>query len=49
MSGKIAIVMRCTFTVIAIYLFLKNSSSTTKIISQLGTTYSNGVKTLQGR
>ena len=49
MSGKIAMLVSGTFTLIAIYLFLKNSSSTTKIISQLGTTYSNGVKTLQGR
>ena len=49
MSGKIAMLMSGTFTLIAIYLFLKNSSSTTKIISQLGTTYSNGVKTVQVR
>lgn len=49
MGNKIAMLMSGTFTLIAIYLFLKNSSSTTKIISQLGSTYSKGVSTLQGR
>lgn len=49
MSGKIGMILTGTFALIAIYLFLRNSGSTVKIISQLGNTYTSGVKTLQGR
>ncbi len=49
MGGKITMLVSGTFTLVAIYLFLTNSKGTTSIISQLGKTYSSGVKTLQGR
>ena len=49
MSGKIGMILTGTFTLVAIYLFLSNSGGTVKIISQLGSTYTSGVKTLQGR
>ena len=38
-----------TGLLIALYLFLSNSKATTSIISQLGSTYTAGVKVLQGR
>ena len=38
-----------TGLLIALYLFLKNSKATTSIIAQLGSTYTGGVKVLQGR
>ena len=38
-----------TGALIAIYLFLSNYKATTSVISQLGNTYSQGIKTLQGR
>lgn len=49
MSGKLSMIISGTFTLVAIFLFLNNSKATTSIISQLGSTYSSGVKTLQGR
>lgn len=49
MGGKIGMLLTGTFALIAIYLFLKNSSGTVKIIGELGSTYTSGVKTLQGR
>ena len=49
MGGKIGMLLTGTFTLIAIYLFLNHSGSTVKIIVQLGSTYTSGVKTLQGR
>ena len=47
--GKISSFLAGTGILIGIYLFLNNSKATTSIISQLGSTYSQGVKVLQGR
>lgn len=49
MGGKLSSLLAGTGMLIALYLFLKNANSTTSIISQLGSTYSQGVKVLQGR
>lgn len=38
-----------TGLLIMLYLFLSNSKATVSIISQLGSTYTGGVKVLQGR
>ena len=38
-----------TAVLIGMYLILKNSSSTVKVINSLGGVYTSGVKTLQGR
>lgn len=42
-------VLTGTGLLIIAYLILKNGSATTNIIKQLGNTYTNGVKVLQGR
>ena len=42
-------VLSGTGILIAIYLFVKNSRGTVSIINSLGSVYSSGVKTLQGR
>lgn len=42
-------VLSGTGLLIMLYLFLVNSKATVSIISQLGSTYTGGVKTLQGR
>lgn len=47
--GTITKIISGTGILIALYLFLDNYGATTKIISQLGSTYSSSVKTLQGR
>lgn len=47
--GTIAKVLSGTGILIGIYLFLTNYKATTSIISQLGSTYTNSVKTLQGK
>ena len=47
--GTISKILAGTGVLIAIYLFLTNSKATANIISQLGSTYTGGVKVLQGR
>lgn len=49
MSGKVMAFLSGTGILIAMYLILKNSTSTVNIVKQLGTTYTGAVKTLQGR
>lgn len=49
MGSKIAMILSGTGMLIAIYLFVSNAKGTTSIISQLGSTYTGAVKTLQGR
>lgn len=47
--GMIAKVLSGTAVLVGMYLILKNSSSTVDVINSLGSIYSSGVKTLQGR
>ena len=47
--GTVTKIISGTGILVAIYLFLSNYTATTKIISQLGSTYTGSVKTLQGR
>ena len=47
--GTVTKIISGTGILIAIYLFLSNYTATTKVISQLGSTYSSSVKVLQGR
>ena len=47
--GKLTSIISGTFICILAYLFLVNYRGVTSIVGQLGSTYSNGVKTLQGR
>lgn len=47
--GTVAKVLSGTAVLIGMYLILKNSSSTVKVINSLGSVYTSGVKTLQGR
>lgn len=47
--GTVNKVLAGTGLLIALYLFLSNSKATTSIISQIGSTYTSGVKVLQGR
>ena len=49
MGGKISMILSGTGILIAMYLILKNSSASVSIVNQLGKTYTNSVKTLQGR
>lgn len=49
MGGKVAMILSGTGLLIAMYLILSNSTQTVSIIKQLGSTYTNSVKTLQGR
>ena len=47
--GTISKILSGSAVLIGIYLILKNSSSTVKVINSLGGDYTSGVKTLQGR
>ena len=47
--GTVSKILSGSAMLIGIYLILKNSSSTVKVINSLGGVYTNGVKTLQGR
>lgn len=47
--GTISKILSGSAVLIGIYLILKNSSSTVKVINSLGGVYTSGVKTLQGR
>lgn len=47
--GTISKILTGTAILIGIYLFLSNGSETADIISNIGTTYTGAVKTLQGR
>lgn len=47
--GTVAKLLSGTAVLIGMYLILKNSSSTVKVINSLGSVYTSGVKTLQGR
>lgn len=49
MDSKITMILSGTGILIAMYLILKNSTSTVSVIKQLGSTYTSSVKTLQGR
>ena len=47
--GTVSKILSESAVLIGIYLILKNSSSTVKVINSLGGVYTSGVKTLQGR
>ena len=47
--GTISRVLSGTAVLIGMYLILKNSGSTVKVINSLGGVYTSSVKTLQGR
>ena len=47
--GTISKILSGTAVLVGMYLVLKNSASTTKVINSLGSIYTKGVKTLQGR
>ncbi len=47
--GTIAKILSGTAVLVGMYLVLKNSSSTVNVIKSLGSVYTSGVKTLQGR
>lgn len=47
--GTVSKILSGSAMLIGIYLILKNSSSTVKVINSLGGVYTSGVKTLQGR
>lgn len=47
--GTISKLLSGSAVLIGMYLILKNSASTVKVINSLGSVYSSGVKTLQGR
>ena len=47
--GTISKVLSGTAVLIGMYLILKNSGSTVKVINSLGGVYTSSVKTLQGR
>ena len=49
MGGTISKVLAGTGALICLYLVLKNSGSTTSIVNSLGSVYTSGVKSLQGR
>ena len=49
MGGNISKILAGTGVLVGMYLLLKNSGSTKTIISSLGSVYTSGVKTLQGR
>lgn len=49
MGGNIAKILSGTAVLVGLYLILKNSGSTVSVINSLGTIYTSGVKTLQGR
>ena len=47
--GTISKLLSGTAILIGMYLVLRNSSSTVKVINSLGGVYTSSVKTLQGR
>ena len=47
--GTVSKLLSGTAVLIGMYLILKNSSSTVKVINSLGGVYTSGVKILQGR
>ena len=47
--GTLSKLLSGSAVLIGMYLILKNSASTVKVINSLGSVYSSGVKTLQGR
>lgn len=47
--GTVAKILSGSAVLIGMYLILKNSASTVKVINSLGGVYTSGVKTLQGR
>lgn len=47
--GTVSKILSGTAVLIGMYLVLKNSSSTVKVINSLGSVYTGSVKTLQGR
>ena len=49
MGGKVMTVLSGVGVLIAIYLFLSNSSATVSVIKTLGTQSINAVQVLQGR
>lgn len=49
MGGNLSKIISLTATLIMLYLIVKNASGTTSVIKSLGSVYTSGVKTLQGR
>lgn len=49
MGGKLAMIISGTTALIMLYLFLSNYKGSVAIIKQIGSTYTSGVRTLQGR
>lgn len=47
--GTISKILSGTAILVGMYLILKNSASTVKVVNSLGSIYTTGVKTLQGR
>ena len=47
--GTVTKLLSGTAVLIGLFLVLKNSSSTVNIVKSLGSVYTSGVKTLQGR
>lgn len=47
--GTISKILSASVVLVGMYLILKNSSSTVSVINSLGSVYTTGVKTLQGR
>lgn len=47
--GTISKILSGTGILIALYLLFSNASGASSVISSLGTAYSKGVQTLQGR
>lgn len=49
MGGNLSKLLSITAVLVGLYLIVKNSGSTTSVIKSLGSVYTSGVKTLQGR
>ena len=47
--GTVSKLLSGTAVLVGMFLILKNSSSTVNIVKSLGSVYTSGVKTLQGR
>lgn len=47
--ANISKIISLTAILVGLYLIVKNASSTKTVISSLGSVYTSGVKTLQGR
>ena len=47
--GNISKLLSGTAVLIGMFLILKNAGSTVSVINSLGSVYTSGVKTLQGR